>query len=193
MICSYDEWKYYLKQDRIARGIPTNIKRPRFGRDVVWRWQILFRKLEYITNCKPARGIWNLYRLILLVCFRYKSVKLGFTIPINTIEEGLYIPHYGTIVIHGNAHIGKNCRLMEGTNIGDSSGGVPNIGNNCFICTGAKIIGAVNIADDVIIGANAVVNKSVVDSGVTVAGIPARIVSKKSSRDYLNPRLFNEL
>ena len=122
MIKSYEEYKYYLEQDRLARGLPDHIKRPRFGRDIVWRWQRMLRKLEYYSNCK--KGI--LYapvRFLLTLKFRLVSVKLGFTIPINTFAEGLYIPHYGTIVVHGKARIGKNCRIMECTNIGDSGGG----------------------------------------------------------------------
>ena len=40
------------------------------------------------------------------------------------------------------------------------------------------------------IGANSVVNKSVTENGVTVAGVPAKIVGLHSSRPYLNKRLF---
>lgn len=122
MIKSYKEYRYYLEQDRIARGLPDSIKRPRFARDIVWRWQRTFRKLEFYNNCKKGI-IYFPVRFLLTLKFRLMSMKLGFTIPINTFEEGLYIPHYGTIVVHGNARIGRNCRIMEGVNIGDSSGG----------------------------------------------------------------------
>ena len=46
--------------------------------------------------------------------------------------------------------------------------------------------GVVSIADDVVIGANAVVVKSIEEPGVTVAGNPARIVSRNDSYHYLN-------
>ncbi len=122
MINSYKDYKFYLEQDRLARGLPDHIKNPRFGRDIVWRWERLLRKVEYYTNCK--KGVFcGVMRRLLMIKFRIMSVKLGFTIPINTFEEGLYIPHYGTIVVHQNARIGKNCRIMECTNIGDSGGG----------------------------------------------------------------------
>ncbi|MCU6691143.1 hypothetical protein OCV62_14430 [Gallintestinimicrobium propionicum] len=48
----------------------------------------------------------------------------------------------------------------------------------------------IQVANDVIIGANSVVNKSVTENGVTVAGAPAKIVGLHSSRPYLNKRLF---
>lgn len=41
------------------------------------------------------------------------------------------------------------------------------------------------------IGAQSFVNKSIDIPGVTVAGIPARIIGEHSSRPYLNKRLFN--
>ncbi len=60
----------------------------------------------------------------------------------------------------------------------------PKIGNNVFIGPGAKIFGEITIADHIAIGANAVVNKSFTESGITVAGIPARKVSEKGSSSY---------
>ena len=188
MIKSFDEYKYYLEQDRLASGIPDGVKKPRFGRDEIWRWERLMRKLEYITNCKRG-GIWNIYKLFLKFRYKQTSQKLGFTIPINTFEEGLWIPHYGTIVVNGRAKIGKNCRIMENTNIGDNGGGVPGIGNNCFICTGAKILGAVKIGDNVIVGANSVVVKSFVQDDVTLGGVPAKIISQKNSKRFLDKRV----
>lgn len=188
MIKSFSDYQYYFERDRIARGMPDNVMRPRFGRDVVWRWQRTLRTLEYVHNCKKG-PFWSFIRLALTIKFRMDSVKLGFTIPINTFDEGLYIPHYGTIVVHGNARIGKNCRLMEGTNIGDSAGRTPIIGDNCFICTGAKILGGVRIGNNVIVGANAVVIKSVDEDDVTVGGVPAKIISHKNSTAYINERL----
>ena len=42
------------------------------------------------------------------------------------------------------------------------------------IGVGAVIIGNIEIADNIIIGANAVVNKSFKEEGITIAGVPAR-------------------
>lgn len=56
--------------------------------------------------------------------------------------------------------------------------GYPIIGNKVRIYAGAKILGAIKIGDNVIIGANSVVLKDV-PANTTVAGVPARII-----RDY---------
>ena len=58
------------------------------------------------------------------------------------------------------------------------SGGTPTIGDNCIIYPGAKIFGKITIGNNVVIGANAVVNKDVPDNAV-VAGVPARIIRYK--------------
>lgn len=104
---------------------------------------------------------------------------------------GLALAHPGTIVINGNAKIGKNCRIHEGVTIGatNGSGDSAIIGDNVFIGTGAKIIGKVSIADDVAIGANAVVVKSILEAGTTWAGIPAVKISEKNSHSNLSPLL----
>ena len=115
---------------------------------------------------------------------RKKSIQLGFSIPENCFEEGLSIAHYGNIVVNPNARIGKNCRIHTGVNIGSSAieDGFPEIGNNAYIGPGAKIFGAIVIGDNTVIGANAVVNKSFPEGGVTLGGIPAKVISNKSSK-----------
>ena len=85
---------------------------------------------------------------------------------------------YGAIgvVIHSNAIIGKNCII--GTNVtigGRGRPGVPIIGDNVYISTGAKVLGPLNIGNNVTIGANAVVITDVVDNAI-VGGVPARIL-----------------
>ena len=119
MILSKSDYLYYLEQDRLALGIPDNVKRPRFGKDEIWRWERLLRKREYVTNCKKG-PFWKIIQQLIRYRHHKYSVKLGFSIPINVFREGLYISHYGTIVVNGRATVGKNCRLQEGINIGDS-------------------------------------------------------------------------
>ena len=49
---------------------------------------------------------------------------------------------------------------------------------------GVKIVGNVCIGDGVVVGANAVVNKDI-PSGVTVGGVPAKIISNNNSDKHL--------
>ena len=117
--------------------------------------------------------------------------KYNWTIPINVFGEGLAIVHVGTIVVNGDARIGKNCRINACTNIGRASihggqeTGAPVIGDNVYIAPGAKIFGPVTIGDNTAIGANAVVNKSFKEGNCTIAGVPAKIISQETSRKFI--------
>jgi serine O-acetyltransferase len=82
------------------------------------------------------------------------------------------------IVIHPRCKIGDNVTIGSNVTIGGRGGsGVPIIGNNVLIGTGAKVLGAVKIGDNARVGANAVVCKDV-PANATAVGIPARIILK---------------
>ena len=51
------------------------------------------------------------------------------------------------------------------------------IGDNCYISPGVKIVKPVHIGNNVVIGANAVVNKDIPDNTM-VAGIPAKPIKR---------------
>ena len=91
-------------------------------------------------------------------------------------------------MVNPQAKVGINCRIHEGVNIGATNGSdkAPIIGNNVFIATGAKIIGDITIANDVCIGANAVVTKSITEPGTTWGGVPAKKISNNNSHSNLS-------
>lgn len=193
MIDCKETYIRYMKQDQLALGRQKD-KRPHLFGDEIWKFERLLRKVEYYTNCKSG-----LLSAVINKVYKFRfhklSVKLGFTIPINVFEEGLAIPHYGTIVVHGSAKIGKNCRLQEGVTIGATNGSheAARIGNNCYFGSGAKVIGAVTIADDVAVGANAVVTKDITEAGTTWAGIPAKKINDGDSHSNLCRDLFENI
>ena len=104
--------------------------------------------------------------------------QLGFYIDTNCFEEGLTIFHHGSIIVNPNSKIGKYCKLHGNNCIGNNGKNedCPVIGDNVDIGFGAVVIGNVRVADNITIGANAVVNKSFTDSGITIAGVPAKRV-----------------
>lgn len=53
------------------------------------------------------------------------------------------------------------------------------------ICKGAIVMGGITIGNNVIIGANAVVNKPVPDNAI-VAGVPAKILRIKDKDEQQN-------
>lgn len=191
MITTKKELNDYIHADAKAHG--RNSVQVKLLGDEIWRFQVVLRKLEYYKNQTGVRG-----QLMFPVRYYYNwvyhrlSIKLGFTIPVNVFEKGLCIVHRGTIVVAKTARIGMNCRIHEGVTIGATNGSnqAAIIGDNVFIASGAKIIGNIMIADDVAIGANAVVTTSIVEKGTTWGGIPAKKISNHSSKQNLNAELL---
>lgn len=135
----------------------------------------------------------NLVSRFLLKRYKY---KYGIEIhPTTKIGEGMFINHFGGIVVNENAVIGKNCNLSHGVTIGQtnrgSKQGSPVIGDNVFIGPGAKIIGHIRIGNNAAIGANAVVTSDIPDNGVAV-GIPAKVISMKGSVGYVENTEFDD-
>lgn len=85
------------------------------------------------------------------------------------------------MIIGSNATIYH--RATNGSKEYDPEGVIsaPILWDRVTIYAGAKIIGRVNIGDDVIIGANAVVLNDV-PAGAVAVGFPARIVSTQLPR-----------
>lgn len=179
MIRSKNDYKFYLEADRKALNKKRKYPVPFIG-DEIWKFQRLMRKLEYINNCKSV--LWKTYFYFLMIRYRKMSFKLGFTIPINVFGYGLSIAHYGTIIINNKVQIGNNCRIHAGTNIGGTGDDVPKIGNNVYIAPGVKIFGNITIADNISIGANAVVNKTFSESNITIVGVPAKKIIKNINK-----------
>lgn len=106
------------------------------------------------------------------------SRKTGITIPRNVCGIGLTLYHYGSIVLNQSVRIGDNCCIMNNVNIGANQGSpkAPQIGNNVYIGPGAVIFGDIIIADGCYIGANAVVNKSVLEPNSVIVGVPGKVI-----------------
>jgi len=134
----------------------------RFGR---WRYTL---KPSIVR--KPASLV---YRTL------YKCVQMatGIELPCEVeLGRNFKIDHFGGIVISGYAKFGDDCRIRNGVVVGLSRVSdpcAPVIGNRVDIGAGAKLLGAITIGDDVVIGANAVVVRDV-PSGCVAVGVPAR-------------------
>lgn len=100
----------------------------------------------------------------------------------SEIGPGFVIMHGHDIVIGSDVRIGRNCKILNGVTLGNKdteaqANQQPILGDNVVIGSGAKILGFVTVGDNVIVGANSVVVKDV-PSGVTVAGVPAKIINR---------------
>ncbi len=118
-------------------------------------------------------------RLIAFFLYKFSEIFLGVAISASTdIGPGLYIGHTGDIRLHPDVKAGCNFNIGSGVTIGergDGYSGSPAIGDNVYIHTGAKVIGAIRLGNNVKIGANAVVIKDVPDNS-TAVGVPAKVV-----------------
>ncbi len=113
------------------------------------------------------------YKILYLFCRPMHTMMLGCL----ETGPGLFIQHgYCTMV--GAKKIGKNCWLSQQINVGSiDETGIPSIGDNVSIYSGAKVLGNITIGNGAIIGANAVVVKDVPEN-CTVVGVPAYIIRK---------------
>ena len=191
MIQTKKDLREYLCADAKANA-RTSVKAQLLG-DEIWKYIVTLRKAEYYTN---QSGMFRKIALPLRIFYKIRlhnlGLKLGYSIPLNVIGKGLALVHYGTIVIANGAKIGENCRIHEGVTIGATNGSrkAAVIGNNVFLASGAKIIGEVEITDDVAIAANAVVTKSILEKGTTWGGVPAKKISDNDSHSNLSRLLF---
>src|SRR5690348_5477737 len=118
-------------------------------------------------------------------CERFIEMTTGISIPAEaSIGQGLLIHHFGGIIIHSAAIIGENCTIYHGVTLGDRGGygGAPRIGHRVLIGAGAKLIGEIEVGDDCVIGANAVVHTSVPANHLAV-GVPAVVKSRRCATD----------
>lgn len=141
------------------------------------RFLLLLRTCEYLRNTQSGIFHKAIYYIIKYLKYRL-ATRLNFTIPENVADEGLQLPHYGTIVINANARLGKHCRLHVCVNIGASGGSkaAPRLGDFVYVGPGAKIYGDIEIADRIAIAANAAVHKSFLRSDQLIGGVPAKAI-----------------
>tara|TARA_R110002033_G_scaffold143840_2_gene181945 strand:- start:17555 stop:18118 length:564 start_codon:yes stop_codon:yes gene_type:complete len=126
-----------------------------------------FRTLFYF---RTRGNISNILRV-----FYPKDNRL--TIDINTkLGGGVILAHPYSSIINAKK-IGKNLYINQLVTIGESNGKLPVLGNNVKLYTNCTVLGDITIGDNVVVGAGAVVVKSVPDNCVVV-GNPARILKK---------------
>lgn len=142
--------------------------------NLIWKYQKRLRKWEYHLNSKHRLRTYFYKALTLKIGY-----KLGFHISPNCIDSGLHILHIGPILINSNSKIGKECLLNVGVSFVSTSGNndAPIVGDFCKIGVGATLIGNIQLGDEVAIGAGAVVTKSFNENHITIAGVPAKIIS----------------
>ena len=158
-----------------------------------------------ILNYRYGNWIWKkcnilfLKQILFVFYFIFKIISQIITgIEIShksQIGKGLHIRHMGNIVI-GMGKIGDYSSINNGVTVGaagrDEKFSFPSIGNFVYFGTGSKVLGKIIIGDNVAIGANAVVTKSFPDNAV-IGGVPAKLISYKSSNHFIYYRKKNKI
>ena len=182
----YHQFKKYVRADiyRYAGNKKTN----------KWKLILCNAGLRYTVVMRLLRMtrsnamLWPIF--FVLRWYRARlSIKYGIDIPYHTsIGPGLYIGHYGGIIVNQEVVIGNNCNINHGVTLGVAYGGrypgCPRIGHNVFFGAGCKVFGGIEIGDHAAVGANCVVTKPVPDSAVVV-GVPGKVISYKGSGAYV--------
>ena len=162
------EWKLYFRgwKDYLVSRLTHE------DNYLIWKY-VSFLRREEAAGSKPVQLFWRRKKNDL-------GAKLGITAYAGCCGRGLHIWHWGSVIISGDAKIGENCTFHGQACIGNDgkSEKAPVIGNNVDIGVGARIIGDLTIADNVRIGANAVVTKSCLEEGAVLVGCPARVLRK---------------
>jgi putative colanic acid biosynthesis acetyltransferase WcaB len=139
---------------------------------------VAFRIAQFLCRRYPL-----LYDLYKVPYWLILSAVLGIELPAQiTIGKRLQIWHAHAIIINIHAVIGDDCILRHGVTIGNQGSGdednpgVPRLGNGVNLGCGCAVLGDIDLADNVTVGALTVVTKSV-PAGKVIVGSPARILN----------------
>lgn len=171
------ELDFFIAADRIMNGRPAKRGFKEVLVDgitkggIIIRYLRAMRKYAYYANTTKS-GQW------LRLCirfhwgrkFRQLGLRLGFSIGHNSLGYGVKIPHYGTIVVNGEANVGNFAVLHTCTCIA----GKKLIGDYLYLSTGSQITGDIVLGDGVTVAAHSLVNKSF-DGHALLAGCPAEL------------------
>ena len=112
--------------------------------------------------------------------------------PAARIGQRLFIDHGAGVVIGETAEIGDDVTLYHGVTLGGTSWAPgkrhPTLGSGVLIGAGAKILGPITVGANARVGANSVVVDEVAP-GMTVVGIPGRIVRDPRDRRRIDGRI----
>ena len=172
-----------IKSDLARLGMPclrSFLKWYLFPQGSTFPFHFWFRLLQ---QCKRKKTFKWTIGLPVYFWERRLSYKYGIFANANTeIGDGLRIVHGSGVFINCQS-IGENCTIYQNVTLGAAGRndsprpGLPIVGNNVTIFTGAVVAGNVILHDGCVIAANAFVNKDV-EANTMVGGVPARVIKR---------------
>ena len=145
-------------------------------------WAIAsYRFSNWLYVDKPATPVRIPLKVLSFLLTKWCVVFMEMDLdPQARIGGGLYIGHIGGVHINPGAIWGVICDVAHRVTIGASAmgrQGIPVIGNNVYIGTGATLVGKIKVGDGAKIAANTLVITNV-PAGATVMGVPGRIIMR---------------
>jgi len=124
------------------------------------------------------------WRLLARFISHVAKIATGIEIhPGATIGERFFIDHGTGVVIGETAEVGNDVTLYQGVTLGGTSlekgKRHPTLHDGVIVGSGAQVLGPLTLGEGARVGANAVVLNDV-PKGVTVVGIPARMVMREN-------------
>ena len=160
-------------------------------REPGFRFTCYLRKTAHYSSRKRSFAFFAyLYNRVLYHHYRF---RYGFDIsPTTRIGPGLYIGHFGGVVVSPHAILGANVNIAHGVTIGAASRGprtgAPTLEDRVWVGANAVLVGNITIGHDALIAPGAYVNFDVPPMAV-VLGNPGKVISSEGSIGYVNRTL----
>ncbi|MGG5259248.1 serine O-acetyltransferase [Phycicoccus avicenniae] len=157
------------------------------GLHAIWSYRLAHRLWDKGPQWRPAA------RLLSTLTRAVTGVEIH---PGARIGRRFFIDHGMGVVIGATAVVGDDVMLYHGVTLGGRSlqRGVkrhPTLGDRVTVGAGARVLGDLDIGDDVQIGANSVVVKDV-PAGAVATGIPAVVRFPQTPQEDPYDALFAE-
>lgn len=148
---------------------------------------LLYPGFQALVLHRIAHWLWNIGipfvpRLISHIARALTGIEIH---PGATIGCGVFIDHGMGVVIGETAIVGDSALIYQGVTLGGTGKETgkrhPTLGTGVVIGAGAKVLGNIQLGNNVRVGAGSVVLREV-PSDCTVVGIPGRIVYRSGER-----------
>lgn len=118
--------------------------------------------------------------------------RTGIRIPLSVkAGPGLFVGHWGSVVVNPGCSFGANCSLGNDINIGGAGDagtkGVPQFGDNVFIGPGARLSGPIIVAQEAAVMANTLVAADLPPGAIAI-GVPHRISGFQTINRFVSNR-----
>ena len=146
---------------------------------------LFFKGFHALQAYRISHWLWNQDRKTMARFFQNQiSVTLGVDIhPAAKIGSGLMLDHATGIVVGETAVIEDDVSILHSVTLGgtgkETGDRHPKIRRGVLLASGCKVIGNIEVGEGAKVGAGSVVLQDV-PPGVTVAGVPAKIVGKST-------------